>query len=29
MEISGDTVLMQSMFGALDLVDPQFDIVTP
>ncbi|OAO02050.1 hypothetical protein A8B75_12920 [Sphingomonadales bacterium EhC05] len=29
MEISGNTALMAAMFGALDEVNPQFDIVTP
>ncbi|GAB5483331.1 MAG: alkyl sulfatase dimerization domain-containing protein [Parasphingorhabdus sp.] len=29
MTVSGDTALMAAMFGALDPVDPQFNIVTP
>ena len=29
LKLSGDTALMAAMFGALDEVNPQFDIVTP
>jgi len=29
LQLSGDTALMAAMFGALDEVKPQFDIVTP
>ena len=29
LQISGDTALMAAMFGALDQVNPQFNIVTP
>ena len=29
MLVSGNAALMAAMFGALDEVDPQFDIVTP
>ena len=29
MLVSGNTALMAAMFGALDEVKPQFDIVTP
>lgn len=29
LKLSGDTALMAAMFGALDDVNPQFDIVTP
>ncbi|MEP2988056.1 MAG: alkyl sulfatase dimerization domain-containing protein [Parasphingorhabdus sp.] len=29
LKLSGDTALMAAMFGALDEVNPQFDIITP
>ena len=29
MQVQGNAILMVAMFGALDPVDPQFNIVTP